>query len=188
MALTLTPEKVVSKAKRPAQSVINTIIVLVKEVSSRFNIPSHIISGIVEQESNFDTTAYRWNYDRPADRSYGLMQLTLPTAQWMANELYGKEKVFITPEILYDPKTNLTLGTFYIRKLLDKHGNLYDAIASYNAGKPIMSRKTGSYINLDYVKGVIAKAGKYVVPVGIPVGLILLTVAGYYIFKKYVWK
>jgi soluble lytic murein transglycosylase len=42
---------------------------------------------------------------------------------------------------LYDPETNIVLGTAYLRQLLDKYGGQpYQAIAGYNAGPAPLAR------------------------------------------------
>ena len=41
---------------------------------------------------------------------------------------------------LYEPETNIVLGTAYLREQLDKHGAPYVAIAAYNAGPTPVAR------------------------------------------------
>ena len=164
--------EVITRHKRPSATVIEQIKKLISSIASQIGVDVSLIIGLVEQESNFDTQAMRYSADNPKDRSYGLMQLTIPTAQDMINRM--GLKVQATPELLYKPATNLRLGMTYLKGLLDRYGKVEDAIASYNAGKPIISKQTGSYINLDYVKGVLAKAKKYgyiAIPIVVIIGI-----------------
>jgi soluble lytic murein transglycosylase len=51
---------------------------------------------------------------------------------------------------LYDPDTNITLGTAYLRQLLDKDGGQpYFAIAGYNAGPAPLARWQAQRPNMD---------------------------------------
>jgi len=65
----------------------------------------------------------------------GLMQLMDFTAKWKA------ERLGMSVKDLFDVETNITLGTAYLRFLLDYwNGNLAKAVASYNAGQGAVSR------------------------------------------------
>jgi soluble lytic murein transglycosylase len=78
--------------------------------------------GVARQESRFTPGV------SSAAGAVGLMQL-LPTT---ASELAGRP---ITPEALKEPALNTTLGSRYLRQLLDQtKGNPFLAVASYNAG------------------------------------------------------
>ena len=153
------------KAIRPSQTVVDQIILLINSTASRYGVPSNIITGMVEQESQFDSTAYRFNHDNPADRSYGLMQLTIPTASDMAG--YP-----VTSTELYNPNFNLDLRIKYFKYQLDRYNNVSDAIAAYNAGS-VRKSSVGTYINMDYVMNVISNASKYPVAAGF-IGLVII--------------
>src|SRR6185436_18904832 len=76
------------------------------------------------------------SYYNPRARSRvgatGLMQLMTPTAQEHARRMgisFGKGR-------LEDPDTNIRLGTFHLRMLIDLFGgNEHLAVASYNGGQ-----------------------------------------------------
>ncbi|NPB07285.1 MAG: transglycosylase SLT domain-containing protein [Aquificae bacterium] len=105
---------------------------IVRQVSRRFGVPPALIYAVMRQESLFDPYAVS-----PAGAK-GLMQLMDFTARWKARRLgYRYRSVF-------DPFTNVYLGTAYLRFLLDYwDGNLVKAVASYNAGHGAVSRWRG---------------------------------------------
>ncbi|MDH3673808.1 MAG: lytic transglycosylase domain-containing protein, partial [Gammaproteobacteria bacterium] len=84
------------------------------------------IFGVIRQESAFVVDA------RSGAGALGLMQLMPQTAR-----LEGRkhELELSSDRELFDPRKNITLGTGYLRTLLDRFGgNLVLATASYNAG------------------------------------------------------
>lgn len=91
--------------------------------AEQYNVDSMWLRAVIKAESNFDKNAVS-----KADAK-GLMQLTDKTADWCASSLrYGEYDIF-------DPETNINLGTFYLSYLLNKYeGNKNLAVAAYNAG------------------------------------------------------
>ena len=97
----------------------------ITELSYKYAVPKELIYSIIRQESAFDRYARS-----PAD-AFGLMQLLPRVAQETA-EL--SDVPYSSVEDLYHPKTNLSLGIFHLRQLLDKFDNQFImAVASYNA-------------------------------------------------------
>ncbi len=95
----------------------------VERTSERYSVESALIYAIMRQESLFDP------YAVSVANARGLMQVIDSTAQYVAR----KEGIKIRN--IYDPETNIMLGTAYLRYLLDRwNGDLVKAIASYNAG------------------------------------------------------
>jgi soluble lytic murein transglycosylase-like protein len=89
------------------------------------DLPTHLVYGIIRQESAFDSGAESWAGAR------GLMQLMPATAR----ELAGKLGMSYSRERLADPAFNLRLGTTYFRQVLTMFdGNIDLALAGYNAG------------------------------------------------------
>jgi len=83
------------------------------------------VFGIIRQETRF----------MPALRSQvgatGLMQLMPATARWVAK----KGGFDFRPELIAEPSTNLRLGAFYLKTVLDSFGGSQPmAAAAYNAG------------------------------------------------------
>jgi soluble lytic murein transglycosylase len=89
------------------------------------------VYGLIRQESRFMTDA------RSSAGALGLMQIMPATAHWIANKLGMKQ--LRSPEIA-EVDTNLSLGTFYLRTVLDNLGDPVLATAGYNAG-PARARR-----------------------------------------------
>ena len=91
-----------------------------------------LVWAIMREES-----AYRAQVSSPAG-ALGLMQLMPPTAGRVAGEL---GLTGFVAERLYDPETNIRLGTYYLRSLFERFGGSRPlAIASYNAGPEAVGR------------------------------------------------
>ncbi len=118
---------------------------VVQKYAAAENVPAALILAVIRQESNFDPNAYRAE-PQIDDASAGLMQLLLGTAQSMNPN--------VTEDDLYDPDVNISLGTIYLRRQLDRYsGNIKDAISAYNAGSAYVY-DDGSYSNESYVDNV----------------------------------
>ena len=89
-------------------------------------LPPGLMLAIMRQESSFDPQV-----TSPAG-ARGLMQLTAGTACDTARTLGRPEP---GPAGLFDPDTNMTLGTGYLATLLTRYGgSIPYAVAAYNAG------------------------------------------------------
>ncbi len=83
----------------------------------------YVIMGLIHQESYYNPKA------RSAVGATGLMQLMPPTGKEIAKRLH-------TSANLEDPITNVKLGTYYFKLLVNMFGGTTNlAIASYNAGQ-----------------------------------------------------
>jgi len=83
-----------------------------------------LVYGIIRQESRFMPEA------RSRAGATGLMQLMPSTARWVARQT----AVAYKPGMLLVPETNLQMGTYYFRRVLDDLASPVLAIAAYNAG------------------------------------------------------
>ncbi len=102
---------------------------LVKRAKDRFDIDPALIYAVMRQESLFDIKAVS------TSNAKGLMQLIDSTARWMA------DRIGLKYEDIFDPEVNITLGTAYLRFLMDYwKGDLTKVVASYNAGQGAVSR------------------------------------------------
>ncbi|NIP38900.1 MAG: transglycosylase SLT domain-containing protein [Candidatus Dadabacteria bacterium] len=99
---------------------------IVHKYSKLYGVDEYIIYSIMREESR-----YQKDVVSPA-KAIGLMQLIPDTGRKTAKELgikdYSKKK-------LYDPETNIRLGSYYFKKVLDEFGgNVFFALGGYNAG------------------------------------------------------
>lgn len=84
------------------------------------DIDPFLVTALIRQESAFNTQA------RSRVGARGLMQLMPATARMLSRVRTSK---------LYDPKTNIELGTMYLRKRLEQYGGDVElTLAAYNAG------------------------------------------------------
>jgi soluble lytic murein transglycosylase len=100
--------------------------------SKKRNLDPRFVLAIMKQESTF----------RPGVKSgsaaRGLLQLVMDTAL-----KYSKKAGYanLQPDDLYNPRTNIAIGTEYIADLKNQFGGLYEAIAaSYNGGEDNAAR------------------------------------------------
>jgi soluble lytic murein transglycosylase-like protein len=95
--------------------------------SAKYKIDPRFLLAIMKQESSF-----RSNAKSPAG-ARGLLQLVFDTAI-----KYNKKAGYpnLRPDDLYQPSTNIAVGSAYIADLKNQFGGLYEAIAaSYNGGE-----------------------------------------------------
>ncbi len=122
----------------------------INETAQKYELDGALIASIIAVESGYDENA------KSNRGAIGLMQLIPSTARFCATKI-GIE---YTEKSLYDGKTNLTLGSYYLSYLFKKFGNIDDVLASYNAGEGnvIKWKKAGIEIpfpeTVDYVKKV----------------------------------
>lgn len=97
---------------------------IVNGIATEHNIEPALIFAVINAESGFDKTAVS-----PVGAK-GLMQLMPRTAEFMADKL----GLGFSEDRLFEPEFNITLGTAYLARLLNRF-DLDDAIAAYNAGE-----------------------------------------------------
>jgi len=92
----------------------------------------YLLLAVIRQESLFDTRA------RSPAFALGLMQLLPSTAGRVAKQIGMPPP---SNDQLFDPDTNLTLGSQYLKQLLERYSNnWFKAIAAYNAGEAAVDR------------------------------------------------
>jgi len=105
---------------------------LIQKKAQDRDLDPYLVLGLIRQESLFDTRA------RSPATALGLMQLIPPTATRIAKQLGLPAP---TQETLFEPETNLTLGTQYLKDLLQRYSNnWHKALAAYNAGEAAVDR------------------------------------------------
>ena len=96
----------------------------VSKYAEEYGVEENLIYAIIKAESNFNPNAVS------TQKAKGLMQLIDSTAE----EVASKNKIELTDESIFDPETNINLGTKYIAILLEKYECIEVALAAYNAG------------------------------------------------------
>jgi soluble lytic murein transglycosylase len=92
----------------------------------------YLVLALIRQESLFDATA------RSPAAALGLMQLLPSTASRVARQIGMPAPA---AESLFEPSLNVTLGTQYLKDLLQRYSNnWFKAIAAYNAGEAAVDR------------------------------------------------
>ncbi len=95
-----------------------------REQARAFELEEAWVLGIVRQESRFIADA------KSSAGARGLMQLMPATARWVA----GRIGMNYSPQRVAEVETNVTLGTRYLKYVLDDLGHPVLASAAYNAG------------------------------------------------------
>jgi soluble lytic murein transglycosylase len=104
----------------------------VQEKTQERGIDPYLALAVIRQESLFNARAHS-----PA-AALGLMQLIPPTAARVAKQIGLPAP---NQEKLFEPEFNLTLGTQYLKNLLERYSNnWFKAIAAYNAGEAAVDR------------------------------------------------
>jgi soluble lytic murein transglycosylase-like protein len=116
---------------------------VIEEHSRNRHLPSHLVFGMIRQESAFDASARSWA------GAQGLMQIMPSTGRELARRLgmrYSNER-------LSDPEFSIQLGTSYFEQVLNMFsGDEVLALAGYNAGPYRIKRlwrQAGSNAELD---------------------------------------
>ncbi len=104
---------------------------LVARTALLFDVDPALILGVIAVESRGDARA------RGAAGERGLMQIMPTTAVEQARFLGMEDPEDVD---LYDPETNITLGTAYLREQLDRFSRPELALAAYNAGPARLQR------------------------------------------------
>jgi soluble lytic murein transglycosylase len=98
----------------------------VDRYSSANSLDRNVVAGLIRQESEFDPKAVSYA------NAIGLTQIRPPTGRELGRKLGIRS---FKTSMLYEPDTNLRLGTYYLRRVLDGVNGLWvAALAGYNAG------------------------------------------------------
>ena len=93
--------------------------------TEEYTIDPYLEASIIRTESHFRKSAVS------RAGAIGLMQIMPSTGEWIATKI-GIDKFETTD--LYDPETNIRIGTWYLRYLIDRFGDVETALIAYNAG------------------------------------------------------
>ncbi len=99
---------------------------MIVEYSKEYNLDPYLVASIINVESKYDKDAISQKDAR------GLMQISPSTGKW-ASEVLEIENY--SEDILFDPETNIRIGTWYLSTLFKEFDNNLDSVlAAYNAG------------------------------------------------------
>ena len=113
---------------------------LLRREAGRHDLDPAWIAAQIRAESTFTPHA------RSGADARGLMQVLPATGAAVSRRL---GRTWRGAASLYEPETNIVLGTAYLREQLDKHGAPYVAIAAYNAGPTPVARWQAERPGLD---------------------------------------
>ncbi|HXX80239.1 MAG TPA: transglycosylase SLT domain-containing protein [Thermodesulfovibrionales bacterium] len=114
----------------------------VLEISEHNTLDPFLLLSVIREESRFDPRA------RSVAGALGLLQVMPRTAHKLSRHL----NLDISDDAaLYDIKTNITIGGYYLNSLLKEFGSLPAALAAYNAGRDKVREwiKEGHYRSVD---------------------------------------
>jgi soluble lytic murein transglycosylase len=105
---------------------------MIQQKAQERELDPYLILALIRQESLFDPRA------RSPATALGLMQLLPSTAARVAKQIGMPPP---SNEQLFQPEINLTLGTQYLKDLMQRYSNdWFKAIAAYNAGESAVDR------------------------------------------------
>jgi len=108
----------------------------VTSAARRNQLDPYLVVALIRQESLFNPRA------RSTSDARGLMQLLPSTAERYASAA----EMSLSPIDLYDPFTNIQLGTRYLHDLMKMFGgNIFKVVAAYNAGENSVARWNARY-------------------------------------------
>jgi peptidoglycan lytic transglycosylase len=99
---------------------------IVRGHARNYRLDPALLAAVIYQESKFHAHA------RSSSGAIGLMQLLPATAKGIAIHTGGSR---FRVSDLDDPEINVRYGSWYLRHLLDKYGDVPTALAAYNAGQ-----------------------------------------------------
>lgn len=120
-----------------------------------------MVAAVIRTESNFV-------HDAHSGKARGLMQLTDETAEWIASKM----KIDFHSDDVENPETNIKMGCWYLRFLIDKYNDIDTALAAYNGGMGNVSKwladerytdngRTLKYIPFEETREYVKKVNHY---------------------------
>jgi soluble lytic murein transglycosylase len=113
-----------NRVRLPRESV-EAMASRIDQVSRKYAISPDMIFAVIQVESAFDPMAVS------NKGAMGLMQLLPSTARAVAEELNIQ---WTGDGMLWDPATNIEMGTYYLRSLISRFNNIEVALTAYNHG------------------------------------------------------
>ena len=138
------------------------------ETYKQYGLTIPIVMGIIEVESHFNPLAVGRGKDGIVPESFGLMQITAPTAKKVVTALgydYDSRKML-------KADVNIAIGTLYlvflhqyfVAQKLEKSDEFHISLAAYNKGieKVIAHLRQGKYPSFKYSNKVMLTSQKWV--------------------------
>jgi TolA-binding protein len=114
---------------------------IIREYALKYEIDPLLVMAMIREESRFNS------WDESAAGARGLMQIIFSTAEWIAQKI---NIIDFNDEMLFSPKVNINLGSWYIHYLKEKFSNDYILmISGYNAGPGITDQWLERYDQSD---------------------------------------
>ncbi|MGA7979888.1 MAG: lytic transglycosylase domain-containing protein [Chromatiaceae bacterium] len=98
---------------------------MIDAIARRERVDPNLVNAVIAAESGYNPRAVS------RAGAIGLMQVMPATAVD-----YG----VASADALFDPKTNVSVGTRHLRRLLGKYRNIRHAVSAYNAGEGVLDR------------------------------------------------
>lgn len=96
----------------------------VSEYASVYGVPEYIVYAVIRTESGFVSNA------QSQAGAIGLMQITPDTFDWLSMLMKRQND----SGMLYDPRTNIEYGTYFLSYLYMRYNRWDTVFAAYNAG------------------------------------------------------
>lgn len=97
---------------------------IVSQYAAEYRVPEAVIYSVIKCESDFDSAAVS------KSGAIGLMQIKPDTFEYLCE----KKGTSYETGMLYDPKTNIEYGTYYLSILQQRFGIWETVFAAYNCG------------------------------------------------------
>ena len=133
----------------------NQVKQYIKETERQYGLPKSLLVALIEHESSYKITAINPVSEDNAATSYGLGQITLPTAKSVCGIHTKKE--------LMQYHQNIKCTAKILRRHINEYGSVHSALAAYRTGRPCKLRLRTQSVRLctiadrTYIQGILKK-------------------------------
>ena len=128
-ATTAPPESEVPPPSKPGTTNKRAFKPMIDGIAKQRGVDADLVHAVIAAESGYNPNAVS------PKGAIGLMQVMPATAAD-----YGVGSA----DALFDPKTNVDVGTRHLKRLLNKYGSIRQAVAAYNAGEGALERNNAA--------------------------------------------